>query len=89
MFVMETRVSATFVARNFSDILDRVAASGETFVVERRGRPVCRIEPVRVRGCTVEQFAAALAKAPKPDPGFWDDVEKAIRDQTPPPEIKW
>ena len=86
---MESHVSASFVTRNFSSILDRVATGGETFVVERRGQPVCRIEPVGTPKRTVTEFSRLLPTVPAPDPEFWDDVEKAIRDQTPPPDIKW
>ena len=37
------RISATEAARNFADVLDRVEQTGETFVVERRGRTVAQI----------------------------------------------
>jgi len=86
---MESHITSTVAARNFSDILNRVAYRGESFVVERGGRAVCRIVPVEPKRVTVEEFLESYAKLPKPDPEFWDDVEKATHDQTPPPDLKW
>lgn len=43
---METRISATRLARNLGDILGRIRYRGESFVVERNGVPVARIGPV-------------------------------------------
>ena len=36
-------------------------------------------------------FARLLHKLPKPDSGFWDDVEKGIRELNKPsiPESRW
>lgn len=39
------RLSATQAARQFSDLLDSVEASGETVVIERRGKAVASIAP--------------------------------------------
>src|SRR5438477_10760535 len=41
--IMETRISARNVARNFSSILDRVRDRREAFIVEQDGETVCRI----------------------------------------------
>jgi len=38
-------ISATDAARGFSELLDAVEHSGESFVVVRRGRAVARIVP--------------------------------------------
>jgi prevent-host-death family protein len=40
-------LSATEVARRFSELLDIVEQRGETFLVVRRGRAVARIGPAR------------------------------------------
>jgi antitoxin (DNA-binding transcriptional repressor) of toxin-antitoxin stability system len=40
-------LSATDVARRFSELLDMVEQRGETFLVIRRGRAVARIGPAR------------------------------------------
>ena len=81
---METRITATEAARNFSDILNRVKYKGEEFLVERNGEAVCRIlpaEPTKPKGITGAQFAEWWRNAPKPDPEFWDAVEWAIKNQ--------
>jgi prevent-host-death family protein len=49
------RVTATEAARQFSDLLDAVERTGETFVVERRGRAVANIGPAaEVSGAMVK-----------------------------------
>jgi prevent-host-death family protein len=60
------RLTATEAARRFLDLLDRVERDGETFVVERRGRPVASIQPAAaVTGRTVKNLLRA--QAPDPD----------------------
>jgi len=83
---MESHISATRAARNFSDLLNRVVYRGEAFVVERGGEPVCRIVPAGPRKCTVADLVEFLRTAPKPDPGYWDDLEEIIRSQPPLPK---
>ena len=78
---MKTRVSATEAARKFSDILNRVAYKGETFVVERSGRPVCEISPARAAKFTARDFVEMLKSAPRPDDRYFDDVEKVIKNR--------
>ncbi len=39
------RLTATDAARRFSSLLDQVERTGETFVVERRGRAIASIAP--------------------------------------------
>ena len=39
------KITATELARNLRAILDRVAESGEDYLVERSGRPVARVVP--------------------------------------------
>jgi antitoxin (DNA-binding transcriptional repressor) of toxin-antitoxin stability system len=46
---MESQISATRAAREFSDLLNRVTYRGEAFVVRRGGRPVCRVPPVHTQ----------------------------------------
>ena len=81
---METRITATEAARNFSDILNRVKYKGEEFVVERNGEVVCRIvagAKAKPKGLTGKEFAELWRKMPKPDPEFWDAVEEAVQGQ--------
>jgi prevent-host-death family protein len=83
---MESHLSATRAARNFSDLLNRVVYRGDVFVVERGGVPVCRIVPAGPRSCTVADLVELLRSAPKPDPGYWEDLEEIIRSQPPVPK---
>jgi antitoxin (DNA-binding transcriptional repressor) of toxin-antitoxin stability system len=70
------RISATEAARRFSDILDAVEGSGETFIVERRGRTVARISPSpEGNGRAVKDV---LARAPLDD--SWFDEIAATRE---------
>ena len=69
-------------------MLNRVEYGGESFVVERGGKPVCRIEPV-TKNFTCGDLADLLKSLPKPDPEFWDDVEWATKNQGTLPVIDW
>lgn len=83
---MESHISATRAARSFSDLLNRVAYRGESFVVERGGQPVCRLVPAGPRKCTVTELVEFLRTAPKPDGGYWEDLEDIIGSQPPLPK---
>jgi prevent-host-death family protein len=81
------RLSATDVARRFSEILNRVAA-GEEIEVTRAGAPVAVIAPPRVRVMDAARFRDVLAEAPPVDDDFAADV-RAIRTEAGPPENPW
>jgi prevent-host-death family protein len=72
-------MSATAAARNFSDVLNRVA-SGEEIEITRSGATVAVISPPRVRFVSPARFRALLADGPHPDDRFADDVRDAVRD---------
>jgi prevent-host-death family protein len=76
---MKTRISATEAARSFSDILNRVRYRGETFVIERRGEPICEIVPAKVS--TVSDFVRLIRSIPKPDDEYLDTLEEIRRTQ--------
>jgi antitoxin (DNA-binding transcriptional repressor) of toxin-antitoxin stability system len=77
---METRITATELARNLSDILNRVRYRGESFRVERNGEVVAELRPAMIsRGVPLSEFAAFWDGLAKPDPEFWDQVEEAHR----------
>jgi prevent-host-death family protein len=86
---MATRITATELARNLSDILNRVKYKGEEFVVERKGEPLAKIGPAPKKAMTLREFIEAYDKIPKPDPGFWDDVEEAHRLGNELPKSQW
>ncbi len=84
-----TRISATEAAKRFSDLLNRVRYRGEEFVIERGGEPVCRLSPVGPVGKTVAEVSDALWNGPKPDAGYWDDLEDIIKRQPGLPSSPW
>jgi prevent-host-death family protein len=71
------RLSATDVARGFSEVLTRVAA-GEKIEVTRAGAPVAVIAPVGTRVLSAARFRELLASAPPVDEDFADDA-RALR----------
>ena len=74
---METVITATELARNLSDVLNRARYKGETFNVERNGEPVAKIEPPPQPGITLQELAALLAELPPLDDKFANDLDKA------------
>lgn len=82
-----TRLSATDVARRFSEVLNRVAA-GEEIEVTRAGAPVAVISAPKARVLSAERFRDLIASAPQVDDGFADDV-RSIRRSVDPPEDAW
>jgi len=83
---MESHLTATEAARNFSDFVNRVLDRGEVFVIERRGQPVCRIVPAKPAKFTLRDLAQLWKTIPKPDPGYWDAVDGVQLNQAPLPK---
>ena len=87
---MESHVSSTHAARNFSDIVNRVLYRREEFIVERGGEAVCRIVPATPAAPgTLRDLARLFENGPRLDPEFWDHVEEAVRQANEPPEDRW
>ena len=82
-----TRMSATDVARQFSDVLNRVGA-GEEIEIVRNGAPVAVLAPPRVRLLPASRLRALLASLPPVDEAFADDLRQ-IRHAAGPPEDPW
>jgi prevent-host-death family protein len=80
-------MTATQVARSFSDVLNRVAA-GEEVEVVRSGAPVAVIAPPRSALVSAERFRELIASAPPLDEDFADDA-RAIRASAEPPNEPW
>jgi len=74
-------VSARHAARHFFDLLNRVVLRGESFVIERGGGPICRIVPIGPPQCTPAGLAELLRSIPKPDAGYWKDLEEIAKHQ--------
>jgi antitoxin (DNA-binding transcriptional repressor) of toxin-antitoxin stability system len=74
-------ISATEAARNFSDLINRVSYKGETYVVERGGRPACQLSPVETCRCSGADLLHALSALPRPSEEFLAAVEELTRNQ--------
>lgn len=79
------QLSATDAARRFSDVLDSVESTRETFVVLRRGRPVARIGPA-ITG-TGGALKEAL-RAHRPDAEWAAELRK-LREAVGPAPERW
>jgi prevent-host-death family protein len=79
------QLSATDVARNFSEILDRVEQNGESVVIVRHGRPVATIGPATAS--TGKALKEVLRKH-KPDPE-WADELRELREFIGPVQDRW
>ena len=67
------QMTATDAARNFSEVLNRVA-DGEEIEVTRSGASVAVISPPKSRLISAERFRELIATAPVPDADFAADV---------------
>ena len=72
---MESRISSTELARNLGDVLARVRYRGESFVVERNGKRIARVEPLPTELAPVRRALGAWRDAAAPDRTFADDLE--------------
>ena len=86
---MKTRISATQTARRFSELMNRVRYRGESFVVERGGKPVCEILPAQPARFTGRELAATLRSLPKPDEEYFTLVDKLTAKQPKVAESRW
>ena len=78
---MKSRISATEAARSFSELMNRVRYRGESFLVERGGKPICEILPVRPPKFSSAELAKLLRSLPKPDEEYLAIVEHLIAKQ--------
>ena len=74
---MSTKITATELAKNLSDILNRARYKGESFVIERNGEPVAVVEPPPKVGITPAELVALFNGLPLIDDRFADDLETA------------
>jgi antitoxin (DNA-binding transcriptional repressor) of toxin-antitoxin stability system len=56
--------------------MNRVRYRGESFVVERAGKPICEILPAQPPKFTGRELADLLRSLPKPDEEYLARVEK-------------
>ena len=86
---MTSRISATEAARSFSELMNRVHYRGESFLVERGGKPICQILPAKPPKFTGAELAQLLRSLPKPDHAYLAIVEKLIAKQPTVVESGW
>ncbi|HYW90766.1 MAG TPA: prevent-host-death protein [Chloroflexota bacterium] len=75
---MTRTISATTAAKRFREVLNDVEHRGETFEVERHGRPVARIGPTERTAASRVRWKDALAllsAGPMPDADFAADLD--------------
>jgi antitoxin (DNA-binding transcriptional repressor) of toxin-antitoxin stability system len=79
---MGVEISATYLAKHLSEVLDRVQESGDRFIVYRDGAKIAAIAPVpAVRGTTWQELTARVPDLKLPGEGFADDLEALTRNE--------
>jgi antitoxin (DNA-binding transcriptional repressor) of toxin-antitoxin stability system len=86
---MKTRISATETARRFSELMNRVRYRGDSFVVERGGKPICEILPAEASRFSGRELADLLRSLPKPDKQYLTLVEYLTANQSTVAESRW
>lgn len=86
---MESHISMDEVARDFSDVVERVRSRGDVFVVESEGEPICRISPVSPARRTAKDLVRLLQEAPRPDDAYLDAVTEIAQNQPTLSETPW
>lgn len=82
---MESRISATELARRLGDVLGRIRYRGDWFVVERNGEPVARILPLPSHtAASLAEGLRAWRAAGARDTRFAEDLERVNRSDRPP-----
>jgi antitoxin (DNA-binding transcriptional repressor) of toxin-antitoxin stability system len=86
---MKHTISSTDLARRLGDVLGRVRYLGDTFVIERNGDAVARLEPVTgASPVTVSEALRAWTEAGAPDAELAVALER-IGAADRPPEGAW
>lgn len=86
---MKSRISATEAVRSFSELMSRVRYRGESFIVERGGKPICEILPARPPKFSGAELAKLLRSLPKPDAEYLRIVEDLAAKQPRVAESGW
>ena len=85
-------IAATDAAKNFGELVDRVREEGATYVIERHGRAVAQIGPVKTEEPkTLRALAEYLKTAPKLDEEVLRYIEegRAIYNRPEVPKNPW
>jgi antitoxin (DNA-binding transcriptional repressor) of toxin-antitoxin stability system len=86
---MKLHITATEAARSFSELMNRVRYRGESFVVERGGKPICEILPAGPPTFSGRDLATLLRSLPRPDDGYFEVVKDLAAKQPKVAESKW
>lgn len=86
---MKLRISATETVRRFSELMNLVRYRGESFVVERGGKPICEILPAQPPKFSGRELAELLRSLPKPDEEYLALVERLMAKQSTVAESRW
>lgn len=87
---METRITATELARNVSSILNRIRYRGERFVVERNGETIAVLAPPQESSRKpIRDLIEALNAMGWPDEDFAKDLEEIQARQGPAQYREW
>ena len=73
------RVPATYAAKNFGALVDRVREEQATYVVESHGVPVAQIAPP-TRRTTLADLARFFVEGPRLPPEALDSIEQVSRE---------
>jgi prevent-host-death family protein len=74
-----TEITATELGRHLSDVLSRVQYRGESFVIQRNGRPIATLQPAG-RSTSLHELLRELAELRTGDPLFADDLAAAVEE---------
>ncbi|HEU4658626.1 MAG TPA: type II toxin-antitoxin system prevent-host-death family antitoxin [Capillimicrobium sp.] len=78
---MSSRMSATHLARHLSEVLDAVEHHGQSFTIERHGKPIARIEAARTS--SLRDWTEHLRRRPPVDEEFEHRVLEARASMSP------
>lgn len=92
---MEKRITATQAVRDFSELLNRIKFNGDHYIIERSGKPVAQMKPIKEpkKEKRLEELKSLLKELPRLNEeldAFADDLEVISKSHTQlPEESKW
>ena len=87
---MTQTISATELAENLPEVLERVRDHGDRYVVELDGRPIADLAPRSADlGITLGEFLDRLLELGDPDEEYAADVRAGIASQGPVRIVDW
>ena len=88
---MKKRITATQAVRDFSELLNRIRFNGDHYIIERSGKPVALMEPVKEpkKEKRLKELKSSLKELPRLNEeldAFADDLEAISSSHSPLPE---